>query len=167
METGETLLKIQDYDCHHSIFSPDGKRIVLFINTYPNHICIIDSKIGTELIKHQEDLGLVMSASFSPDGRYIVVTSHDGGMGTIRIIDAIDTGKEIFKLEVINRYKQPNINIDNYALFSPNGKQIISASMDVIKIWDFPSLQDLINQTVEQFKDCPLTSEERNIFYLD
>lgn len=54
------------------------------------------------------------------------------------------------------------------ATFSPDGKRIVSASVDgTIRIWSFPPLQDLIDQTRERFKDCPLTPEERRMYYLE
>lgn len=52
--------------------------------------------------------------------------------------------------------------------FSPDGKLITSASRDrTIRIWYFPPLQELIDQTRERFKDRPLTPEERRMYYLE
>ncbi|MBQ5551397.1 MAG: hypothetical protein IIT32_10065, partial [Bacteroidales bacterium] len=54
------------------------------------------------------------------------------------------------------------------ASFSPDGRYIVSASFDeTVRIWNFPSLQELIDSTTEQFKDRPLTPEERKKYYLD
>ena len=54
------------------------------------------------------------------------------------------------------------------AVFSSDGKKIVSAACDrTFKIWDFPPLQDIIDQTRERFKDCPLTPEERKQYYLE
>ena len=35
------------------------------------------------------------------------------------------------------------------------------------KIWDFPPLQKLINQTKEKLKNDPLTLDERRQYYLE
>ena len=55
----------------------------------------------------------------------------------------------------------------NYASFSPDGQKIVSASSDkTIRIWDFPPLQQLINETRNHFKNRQLTPEERRKYYL-
>ena len=37
----------------------------------------------------------------------------------------------------------------------------------VIRQYDFPPLQELIDQTRERFKNRPLTDEERKMYYLE
>ena len=99
----------------------------------------------------------VNSVSFSPDGKRIVSGSDDN---TIRIWDAT-TGKELEILE-------GHTDWVNSVSFSPDGKRIVSGSDDkTIRIWDFPPLQELIDKTREQFKDYPLTPEERRKYYLE
>ena len=54
------------------------------------------------------------------------------------------------------------------ACFSPDGKRIVSASKDeTIRIWEFPSIEDLIAQTYERFKDRQLTPEEKRKYYIE
>ena len=56
----------------------------------------------------------------------------------------------------------------NSAAFSPDGKFIVSAANDgTIRIWDFPPLQELIDQTRKRFKDRQLTPEEKRKYYLE
>ena len=56
----------------------------------------------------------------------------------------------------------------NSASFSPDGKYIVSASWDgTIRIWAFPSLQELIDSTTARFKTRQLTPEERRKYYLE
>ena len=92
----------------------------------------------------------VNSASFSLDGKYIVSASSDK---TIRIWDA-DSGLQIGK--PLEGHTYPVYN----AFFSPDGSQIISTSKDslsdvedeTIRIWDFPSLQELIDENYDIFR---------------
>ena len=79
---------------------------------------------------------------------------------TIRIWDA-QTGQELQKLE-------GHTNFVYSAAFSPDGKRIVSASRDkTIRIRSFPSLEDLIDETRERFKDRSLTPDERRQYYLE
>lgn len=61
-----------------------------------------------------------------------------------------------------------NDKMYTYALFSQDGKKIISGMTDkTVRIWDFPPLQELIDSTRNRFKDNPLTPEERRQYYLE
>ena len=52
--------------------------------------------------------------------------------------------------------------------FNPQGDRIVSASSDkTIKIWDFPTLQTIIDETRDSYKDYPLSIEERTQYYLE
>ena len=54
------------------------------------------------------------------------------------------------------------------AFFSPDGKEIVSIQAGKrVRIWDFPSLQQLIDETRERLKNNPLTQEERRRYYLE
>jgi WD40 repeat protein len=124
-----------------------------------NTVRIWDAKtgqqVGNPLVGHTYS---VYSASFSPDGKYIVSASYDK---IVRIWDA-KTGLQVWNpLEGHTGYVYS-------ASFSPDGRYIVSASYDkTVRIWKFPSLQELIDSTTEQFKDRPLTPEERRKYYLD
>ena len=54
------------------------------------------------------------------------------------------------------------------ASFSPDGKRIVLADRsNSIRIWDYQTLQELIDQTRERFKNRHLTPEERRKYYLE
>ena len=139
-------------------FSPNGKRFVSASDD--RTICVWSTEtslpIGEPFIGHT---GSVSYASFSPDGKRIVSASYDN---TIRIWDA-ETGLQI---------AQP-LGGDGggvvFASFFPDGNNIISISLEdtIIRIWPYPSLQELIDQTRERFKDRELTPEERRMYYLE
>ena len=137
---------------HYAEFSPDGKYIVS--SSEDKTIRIWDvrmrKQMGEPFVGHTSDVRFV---TFSPNGRYIVSTSDDG---TIRVWD-VKTRKQIESVEG-----------GNFVTFSSDGRQIFSAStLGIINIWDFPPLEDLIGNTRKQFKDNPLTPEERKRYYLE
>lgn len=96
------------------------------------------------------------SISFSPDDKKLVTTSDK----TIRVWDT-ETGIELWKVKI------PHSVLFSSAHFSSDGRQIIYISDHVIYYYDFPPLQELINQTHKRFKDRPLTPEERRMYYLE
>ena len=150
--------------CRCISYSPDGKCLVSAIDTT---IVIFDVNNGQIIKKLKGHVGDVTSVAYSRDGQYIVSASwrhHYMGLlynedCSVRIWDA-NTGDEICKF---NGHK----NIVLSAFFSPDGRKIVSADNDGIRIWDFPLLQGLIDQTRERFKDRPLTTEERHQYYLE
>lgn len=94
--------------------------------------------------------------AISPNEKYYAYAS--GANVSVR---DIETGK------VIKSYEGDYEDVYSVT-FTPNGKKIISTYQDgAIRIWDFPPLQDLIDQTRERFKDHPLTPEERRMYYLE
>ena len=141
---------------YYATFSPDGKLIVSagIDGTIRIWNAATGQQIGNPLEGHNS---WVYSVSFSPDGKRIA--SAAGGDGMVRIWDT-ETGKQIGNPLYAGGCHS--------AAFSPDGRRIVSASSDgTIRIWDFPPLQELIDQTHERFKDYPLTPEERRQYYLE
>lgn len=92
----------------------------------------------------------------TPDEKYVLCASEG-----IVIIRDIETGNEI------KSFKGNFRDVHSIA-FTPNGRKIVATyDNGIIRIWDFPPLQDLIDQTRERFKDRPLTPEERRQYYLE
>ena len=107
-----------------------------------------------ELKGHESYVSFV---AFSNDDKYLVSTSMDN---TIRVWD-VATG------ECVNKIELNNGSYESYVAFAPNGREIMYLNKDFIFFYDFPPLQDLIDQTRERFKNRPLTEEERKMYYLE
>lgn len=134
-------------------YHPDGEKIVT--SSFDN-AAIWDVNTGKCVHVLKGHSGSINSAVFSPNGNYVITTSHDK---TIKIWST-DTGKLIAS---INGH-----TVAEHASFSPDEKHIIAVYSDgTICLWSFPPLQELINKTHMRFKNCPLTPAERQKYYLE
>jgi WD40 repeat protein/class 3 adenylate cyclase len=123
-------------------WSPDGTKIV---SGAEDSVALIwDVKTGKELLAlvgHEPPTGII-SATWSPDSKYILTTSGEPDLGaldnTARIWDAA-TGNMIL---VINGHTGPVVEGD----WSPNGTRIVTVSSDdTVRIWDAMSGAELLN----------------------
>lgn len=138
----------------NAVFSPNSKQIA---SSAKNEIIIWDKQkdkwTPTKLSGHT---GTINTISYSKDGRYLISTSWDN---TIRVWEMAQ--KKCVYVMDCNNHPQS-------AFFNEDGcRFIVSFSSEPTKIYDFPPLQDLIDQTRERFKDRPLTPEERHQYYLE
>ena len=101
---------------------------------------------------------LLQTMSFSPNGKYIIGSCRESKC--VKIWD-VKTGLCLMTMPL----KEVK-SIDCLA-FSPDGRTIVAGCGDEIVTFDFPPLQELIDQTRERFKDRPLTQEERRMYYLE
>ena len=100
----------------------------------------------------------INTIAYSPNGEYIIIATKDH---KVRIANSSPETKGF--LCTLNH----NMAVQS-ASFSPDGKHIMSVQEDgTVMIWDFPPLQELIDQTRERFKYRPLTLEERKQYYLE
>ena len=102
-------------------FSPDSK---CFVSAFGMNISVWNITTGKCIRKWHPCS--VISAFFSPDGKYIVISSYGKD---VLICDAI-TGQNIHSLHGHSEYVK-------YASFSSDGKLIVSGSRDkTVRIWD-------------------------------
>jgi WD40 repeat protein len=115
------------------VFSPDGTKALLAAGTRwflenSTNAWVFDAKKGEKLFDLPH-LGQVSHAAFSPDGRYILTTSHDH---TARIWDATSG----LPLGVVLKHD----NAIQHGSFSPDGSRVVSASSDgSAQVWEWSS----------------------------
>lgn len=126
----------------NAISVDDDKRLSIWSLDTGKMISNIDSVSGLYCI--------------SPDGRYISYIEEDRRV----VICDIETNTTLQSIE------NPQYGYDSMT-FSYNGNAIILTRYSDVYIWEFPPLQQLINDTRERFKNNPLTQEERKHFYLE
>ncbi|MBP7077181.1 MAG: WD40 repeat domain-containing protein [Bacteroidales bacterium] len=145
-------------------FSPDGKSIVTA--SFDNTVKIWESSSGKLLMSIDGHTSAVWSAQYSSDGKYIITDSQDGTKGIwesssgrlIRRIEcassfkasqfspdgkywvtACDTSAYLYDTgngELLQTF-QGHSSYVLTACFSPDGKQIVTASWDnTVKLWD-------------------------------
>lgn len=134
-------------------FNPKGDKLVS--GAYDKTIRIWSMEKDNYEIMRMEGNGFY-SVSYSPDGRYI----SGGGWPDVYVWDA-ESGVKV------QLFKGHTSKI-NSVKFNSNGRNIISSSEDgSIRIWKFPPLQDVIDQTRERFKNHQWTLEDRQKYYLE
>ena len=166
-------------EVQHMAFSPDGdsllsvssdnefyisKHLQNLANCVKKDLKITDLGYWVKILSEDEQNLQIFKGhsapinyvSFSPDGKLVASTSQDM---TIRIWD-VTSGECI---QVLSGHDY-SVEI---AEVTPDGRFIISVDQKTIKVWSFPTLQELINKTYELFKDCQLSDEERSRFFLD
>jgi WD40 repeat protein len=95
-------------------FSPDGKRIL----TGSEATVLWDAETGEEIKRIEEGFDFIHAVAFSADGKRIIAGSEN------TVVRDADTGKEVMRIK-----GQITTSITSVE-FSPDGKQILTASMD-------------------------------------
>lgn len=131
--TGENLFQFSGGNS--AVYSADGLKILT--SDYTDGVQVWDAATGAELLRISQDEGTgstnYQSAYYNPDEDRIITTSQDE---TIRVWDA-STGEQLLKLDAgMNTTK---------AVYSPDGRFIVSIGHSNIQIWDANS-GEKINQ---------------------
>lgn len=135
-------------------FSPKENQLM---STYSDGRIVIWDITTGKIISEMFCQGGVNSASYSIDGKYVITVCK---RNTIQIWDKYTESC----LAIFTNVKNDLL----YAFLSEDDQTIISASTDgAIRYWDFPPLQNLINQIGERFKDRQLTPEERKKYHIE
>ncbi len=107
------------YDHTAKIWNTENGALVLTLDE--------EKKLNNDQNERRRDVTWLLSAAYSPDGKYIVTASVDN---YAKVWDAI-TGQLLFELEHAERLKS--------ASFSPDGKFILTLSMyslnSIVSIW--------------------------------
>jgi WD40 repeat protein len=124
-----TLEGPADRVAHGVRFSPDGKRLVSLHSEGGTHtfspVSIRIWDVSTRKPTMTVSVGPLNEASFSPDGRRLLVSTFL--LGSVILHDA-ETGKEAFSFEPPKGGVSP--------VFSPDGTRLAACAHDGIRIWN-------------------------------
>jgi eukaryotic-like serine/threonine-protein kinase len=143
-ETGQEILSLKGHTQGVSsvAFSPDGKRILT--GSHDNTATVWDAKTGHPVFSFKGHTGYISSVAFSPDGKRIL-TGGGGEFGPGRLAQGETTvwdaerGQEILSLEGHTGHV-------NGVAFSPDGKRILTGSMDkTAKVWNAETGQAILS----------------------
>jgi WD40 repeat protein len=119
-------------------FDPTGK----YVSTaaWDRYAKIWDASTGAEVARHGPTTGQNWLTSFSPDGRFVLVTV---GSGTVHVYPAGNNTGTPFDIgygagEWIRS-----------AAWSPDGQYLATGSQGKVLVWKFPEAQVVQNYTVE------------------
>ncbi len=156
-QNGNTIKTFSGHidDVNSVEFSHDGHYLVSASSD--KTIRIWDISNNKEIHKFEGHKAKVTQAIFCYCGKHIISSSADQ---TVKVWD-LDSGKEVCT------FQGHHSNVNSVAI-TKDCKRIYSCSSDgTIREWYFPTLQELIKDTSERFKNRQLTPEERRKYYLE
>lgn len=168
VDSGECIQSLDEHiDLVNSVdVSADGRYILSASND--GTIRLWDGKKGECMRLIGQHEGPVWEARFSPDAKLVAAEESDN---LIRVWD-IESNQCIYMLNERHRGDDGSRGMGSIS-FNAEGNKIFSViyiyfeEVGLIHIWDFPPLQELIDETRERFKNRPLTPEEKRMYYLE
>jgi WD40 repeat protein len=137
--TGEKVASLTGHqlDVTHASFSPDGRRVVtasldgtvrIWEASSGEALAVLDLKLGDRQLRRGP--WVAAAATFSPDGRRVLVTST---VGPAQVWDPeADTGERL----IVLRDGAEHVEC-LFASFSPDGRRVVTTSLDgVARVWD-------------------------------
>lgn len=122
---------------------------------------ILWAKEDTAILDVEDD-ELGNSEAFSPDGKTIAKVDNYVNV----LIFKTGTDKAVWHLHTADPHDVHDM-VSSIA-FSPDGRFIAVGSRNGnLRVYRYPPLEELIEETRERFKNCPLAPEERRKYYLE
>ncbi len=128
-------------DAVHDIrFSPDGRRVLTAGDDGKIHLW--DSETGQEVLAPLNMDSPVIHAVFSPDGRRIAAISRDG-MAYLWDIVPLTSSQQRPQGILLRALRAGENEELRWIDFSPDGRQVVTASGKAARVWDVASGQAL------------------------
>jgi WD40 repeat protein len=126
--TGNELLILEGHQDNilTAFFSPNGERVIT--SSYDGTTREWDAYSGAELRNFVQD-GWVSTASYSFDGRFIIIAEWFSDIITIR---EANTGSIVRQF----RHSEPNHGHLSFAMFIPNDYILISGAGEIVNVWN-------------------------------
>jgi WD40 repeat protein len=116
--------------------SPDGKLVAT--GGGGKHVHVWDAVTGKEALALKGPSSFTCVVRFSPCGRYLAAAGYEAGAGNAIYLHDLRTGKELPRLP-----GHPSGGVRRL-LFTPDGKQAVSAGFDgYVRVWDISSAREL------------------------
>ena len=132
VQTGDCLLTLRHWQNVQSVaYSPNGQCIV---SCTDKRINIWNAQTGEKLLTFPSD-EYVSTVAYTSDGCHILSNAN---YGKIKIWDA-KTGECLFTMENYSIFDLLSVSL------SPDGRRIVSSSINNIKVWDAQTWEELFN----------------------
>lgn len=156
-------------------YSQDGKYI---LSSDYNTVVIWDVENGKKYKTLENEKNGFVDTHFSPDEKYVWANSNNHF-----VVWDVETRQIICSQQFERRFSD-NVEwkticpdgtitggisgyIPTYTAITPNGGQYAYTDGTSIRIWNWPSLKELMDRVRMRFKHRKLTPEERKMYYLD
>jgi Tol biopolymer transport system component len=118
VQQGVAQLGPSGYGFRNTVWSPDGAKIIVttqtVVSSWNSHVSVLEVSTGKLNRIFDTDAGSVLAVSWSPDGKWILLASGNGG----------DWIEGIWKIS-FDEKKQPEFLVNGYqASWSAEGKRI-------------------------------------------